>query len=90
MAGDYSVLKSTFGVKNIKVTASGSESEDGQIVIDEKQGKSVKVLENVDPLAYYKVFANRLGDVKQSAVVGSFDEQRRIWNTPSNTKKTAP
>ncbi|PHT59863.1 hypothetical protein CQW23_02226 [Capsicum baccatum] len=90
LAGDYSVLKSTFGVKNIKVTASGSESEDGQIVIDEKQGKSVKVLENVDPLAYYKVFANRLGDVKQSAVVGSFDEQRRIWNTPSNTKKTAP
>ncbi|CAN4113533.1 unnamed protein product [Withania somnifera] len=90
LAGDYSVLNSTFGNKNIKVTASGNESEDGQILIDEKQGKSVKVLENLDPLAYYNAFANRLGDVKQSAVVGSFDEQRRIWNTPSNRKKTAP
>lgn len=90
MACDYSVLKSTFGVKNIKVTASGYESEDGQILIDEKQGKSVKVLENLDPLAYYNAFTNRLGDVKQSAVVGSFHEQRRIWNTPSNRVKTSP
>lgn len=90
MDGDYSVLKSTFGVKNIKVTASGIEYEDGQIVIEEKQSKSVRVLENLDPLAYYNAFANRLGDEKQSAVVGSFDEQRRIWNTPSNRKKTSP
>ncbi|XP_070042242.1 nucleoside hydrolase 3-like isoform X2 [Nicotiana tomentosiformis] len=90
LAGDYSVLKSTYGVKNIKVTAWGYESEDGQIVIDEKKGKSVKVLENLDPLAYYNAFANRLGDEKQSAAVGSFDEQRRIWNTPSNRKKTSP
>ncbi|XP_075113307.1 nucleoside hydrolase 3-like isoform X3 [Nicotiana tabacum] len=88
--GDYSVLKSTFGVKNIKVTASGIEYEDGQIVIEEKQSKSVRVLENLDPLAYYNAFANRLGDEKQSAVVGSFDEQRRIWNTPYNRKKTSP
>lgn len=90
MAGDHSVLESTFGVKNIKVSASGCESEDGQILIDEKQGKSVRVLENVDPLAYYNAFANRLGDVKQSAIVGSFDKQRRIWNTPFNRKKTTP
>ncbi|XP_049347795.1 nucleoside hydrolase 4-like [Solanum verrucosum] len=90
LAGDHSVLESTFGVKNIKVTASGYEAEDGQILIDEKQGKSVRVLENLDPLAYYNAFANRLGDVKQSAIVGSFDKQRRIWNTPFNRKKTAP
>ncbi|KAJ8573792.1 hypothetical protein K7X08_010303 [Anisodus acutangulus] len=90
LASDYSVVKSTFGIKNIKVTALGCESEDGQIIIDEKQGKSVKVLENLDRLAYYNAFANRLGDVKQSAVVGSFDEQRRIWNTPYNRKKAAP
>lgn len=84
MAGDYSVLKSTFAVKNIKVTAAGVESEDGQITIDEKQGKSVKVLQNLDHLAYYYVFANRLSDEKQSAVVGSFHELTRIWSTPSN------
>ncbi|KAK4372511.1 hypothetical protein RND71_007895 [Anisodus tanguticus] len=63
LAGDYSVVKSTFAVKNIKVTALGRESEDGQMIIDEKQGKSVKELENLDPLAYYDAFANRLGDV---------------------------
>ncbi|KAJ8573790.1 hypothetical protein K7X08_010301 [Anisodus acutangulus] len=83
LAGDYSVLKSTYDVENIKVTASRYESEDGQITIDEKQGKSVEVLENLDHLAYYDVFANRLSDEKQSAVVGSFDEQRRLWSTPS-------
>ncbi|KAK4379938.1 hypothetical protein RND71_001800 [Anisodus tanguticus] len=83
LAGDYSVLKSTYYVENIKVTASRYESEDGQITIDEKQGKSVEVLENLDHLAYYDVFANRLSDEKQCAVVGSFDEQRRLWSTPS-------
>ncbi|XP_060217770.1 nucleoside hydrolase 3-like isoform X2 [Lycium barbarum] len=83
LAGGNSVVKSTFRVEKIKVTALGYESEDGQIIIDEKKGKSVKVLENLDPLAYYNAFANRLGDVKQSAVVGSFDEQRRIWSRPS-------
>ncbi|KAK4737829.1 hypothetical protein R3W88_001526 [Solanum pinnatisectum] len=61
LAGD-SVLKSTFDVKKIKVTATGYESVDGQIIIDEKQGKSVKVLENVDHLSYYNIFANRLSD----------------------------
>ncbi|KAF3655966.1 putative histidine-containing phosphotransfer protein 1-like isoform X1 [Capsicum annuum] len=84
LGGESSVLNSTFEVKNIKVNATGYESVDGQIIIDEKQGKSVKVLENVDPLAYYNVFANRVNDGKQSAVVGSFDEQRRLWSTPSN------
>jgi len=63
LAGD-SVLKSTFDVKKIKVTATGYESVDGQIIIDEKQGKSVKVLENVDHLSYYNIFANRLSDEK--------------------------
>ncbi|KAJ8565921.1 hypothetical protein K7X08_008497 [Anisodus acutangulus] len=49
LAGDYSVLKPIFDVKDIKVTVSGYESEDGQITLDDKQGKSVKVLENLDP-----------------------------------------
>uniref|UniRef100_M0ZZP5 Inosine-uridine preferring nucleoside hydrolase n=1 Tax=Solanum tuberosum TaxID=4113 RepID=M0ZZP5_SOLTU len=78
LASDYSVLKSTFDVKKIKVSATGYESVDGQIIIDEKQGKSVKVLKNVDHLGYYNVFANRLSDEKQSAVVGSFNRQTRL------------
>ncbi|XP_015085586.1 uncharacterized protein LOC107028866 [Solanum pennellii] len=78
LASDYNVLKSTFDVKKIKVSATGYESVDGQIIIDEKQGKSVKVLENLDHSGYYKVFANRLSEEKQSAVVGSFNKQTRL------------
>ncbi|KAA8548540.1 hypothetical protein F0562_000193 [Nyssa sinensis] len=86
LAGDNSILNSAFQVKPIKVFATGVESEDGQITIDKKQGKSVKVLENVNPVAYYDLFANQLGDEKQSAVLGSFYEQRRIWSMPPNKK----
>ncbi|XP_031113182.1 uncharacterized protein LOC116016884 isoform X1 [Ipomoea triloba] len=86
VAGDVSALKPTFGIKKIKVCATGVESDDGQMVItDEKQGKRVKVLENVDASAYYHLYANILGDGKQSAVVGSFLEQTRRWSTPLNT-----
>ncbi|XP_019253949.1 PREDICTED: uncharacterized protein LOC109232648, partial [Nicotiana attenuata] len=83
VAGDLSALKSTFEVKKLKVSATGVESEDGEIIIDKEHGKAVKVLENVDPSAYYNVLAKRLGDEKQFAVIGSFNEQRRIWSIPS-------
>ncbi|KAL2464092.1 Inosine-uridine preferring nucleoside hydrolase family protein [Forsythia ovata] len=82
LAGDHFTLKTTFETRPIRVLITGIESEDGRITIDQKHGNSVKVLEDVDPFAYYNVFANRLGDKKQSAIVGSFEEQRRIWNTP--------
>ena len=79
LAGD---LKQTVQVKPVKIYAEGIESKDGQTVIDEKDGKLVKILENVKPTAYYDLFANRLGDMKQSAIIGSFDEQKRLWSTP--------
>lgn len=85
VAGDLSALKSTFELKKLKVSATGVESEDGEISIDKEHGKTVKVLESVDPSAYYNVFAKRLGDKTQAAVIGSFNEQRRIWSTPSNS-----
>lgn len=82
MLTDYhSSLKPIFEVKSIRVFAEGDESKDGQILVDRKQGKLVKVVENLDPLAYYNVFANGLGSKKQSAAIGSFDEQRRTWKT---------
>lgn len=84
LAREHSLLKPTLQVKPIKVFAEGVESNDGQTVIDEKHGKLIKILENVNPAAYYDLFANQLGDAKQSAVVGSFDDQRRMWNTPPN------
>lgn len=85
VSGDLSALKSTFEVKKLQVSATGVECEDGEISIDEEHGKTVKVLENVDPSAYYNGFAKRLGDKTQAAVIGSFNEQRRIWSTPSNS-----
>lgn len=82
LAGEHSSLQPTLRVWPIKVFAEGVESQDGQTVIDEKHGKLVKVLENVNPTAYYNLLANQLGNMKQSAVIGSSDEQRRIWSRP--------
>ncbi|XP_057992224.1 nucleoside hydrolase 3 isoform X2 [Hevea brasiliensis] len=84
LAGD-SFLNPILQIKPIKVLADGAESKDGQIVVDEKQGKLVKMLQAVDPVAYYDNFANQLGVNKQSAVIGSFDEQRRIWSAQPNS-----
>ncbi|XP_050240259.1 nucleoside hydrolase 3-like isoform X3 [Quercus robur] len=77
LAGD---LKPTMQVKPVKILAEGVESTDGQTMIDEKDGKLVKILEDVNYTAYYDLFANRLNDLKQSAVIGSVDEQRRLWS----------
>ncbi|XP_052189465.1 nucleoside hydrolase 3-like isoform X2 [Diospyros lotus] len=89
MGADHSVLSSAFEGKAIKVIAIGVESEDGQMKIDEKKGKRVKVLESVDSMACYRLFANRLGDSKQSAVVASFQEQTRIWSMPPKSKSVS-
>ena len=43
LAGDHSTLESTFEVKTVKVSAKGVESEDGRMIVSEKQGKLVKV-----------------------------------------------
>lgn len=83
LASDHSSLKPTFSIKPIKVFAEGVESKDGYTYVD-KAGKSVKLLENVDPLAFYDLFSHQLGSEKQSAVIGSFNEQKRMWSTPSN------
>ncbi|KAJ9182000.1 hypothetical protein P3X46_006038 [Hevea brasiliensis] len=84
LAGDP-LLNPILQIKPIKVLAEGVESKDGQIVVDEKQGKLVKILESVDPVVYYDVFAMQLGVKNQSAVVGSFEEQRRMWSSQPNS-----
>uniref|UniRef100_A0A2P2MZQ9 Inosine/uridine-preferring nucleoside hydrolase domain-containing protein n=1 Tax=Rhizophora mucronata TaxID=61149 RepID=A0A2P2MZQ9_RHIMU len=90
LANDQTTLKTTFQSKPIKVIADGVESRDGLILIDRKHGKTVKILQNVDSAAYYDLFANQLGVKEQSAVIGSFDEQRRVWSMPTNeTEKTS-
>ncbi|KAF9678090.1 hypothetical protein SADUNF_Sadunf08G0175700 [Salix dunnii] len=84
LAGNFSKLDPTFLAKPIKVFAEGVESEDGGVVIDEKQGRLVKIVESVNLGAYYDLFTERLSSKEQSAVIGSFDEQRRNWSVPLN------
>ncbi|KAM1281238.1 hypothetical protein FF1_022042 [Malus domestica] len=89
IAGD-SHLNETFQVEPIKVYAEGSESSDGQLMIDENQQKLVRLLDSVDPEAYYDLFADRLSDSNQSAVLASFEEQVNFWRKPPNQSGTAP
>lgn len=90
LAGDNSLLKPTVQVKSIKVIAEGNEYKDGQTVIDKNQGIFVKVIENLDPEAYYDLFANELNSKNQSAVIGSFDEQKRLWSKPTVNQTQSP
>lgn len=76
LAGNNTFLKTMYAMRNLRV------SEDGQISVDQTRGSSVKVLEHVDPLAYYHAFSDRLGNEEQSAAIGSFEEQRRMWSSP--------
>ncbi|KAG9135584.1 hypothetical protein Leryth_002317 [Lithospermum erythrorhizon] len=77
---DHPVLKPDFELKRVKVHADGDESQDGQVTRDEMQGRLIRVLEKLDIVSYYDIFAERLGDEKQSAVVGSFNAQKRMWS----------
>ncbi|XP_059648585.1 nucleoside hydrolase 3-like [Cornus florida] len=82
MLGGNHHLNQTFQFKQLEVSATGDISRDGQIIIDGKQGKSVRILDSVDHEAYYAHFASVLGDKRNAAVIGSFDDQKRLWNTP--------
>ncbi|GFP98624.1 uridine nucleosidase 1, partial [Phtheirospermum japonicum] len=85
LGGDSS-LKTRYSVRKVSVLAKGVQSQDGQIIIDGKEGRPVKVLEYIDPQAYYTAFASQLGATDQSAVIGSFEEQRKIWSAGPQTK----
>ncbi|KAK1550238.1 hypothetical protein Q3G72_015976 [Acer saccharum] len=82
--GGHSHLNLTYNFKPLKIVADGDISNVGQIIINEEQGKLVKVMESVNVAAYYDHFAEVLRDQNQSAVIGSFHEQEKIWNTPPN------
>ncbi|BAT77197.1 hypothetical protein VIGAN_01529300 [Vigna angularis var. angularis] len=82
LGDSYSGLDPKFEEKLIKVLADGNESSDGKVVVDEKDGKLVRILTTVDAKAYYKLYANKLGHEEQSAKIGSFEEQRRRWSHP--------
>ncbi|KAK1278967.1 hypothetical protein QJS04_geneDACA007320 [Acorus gramineus] len=64
----------------INVSATGDVSVDGQVYIDTKHGRLVNILKSLDSEAYYGHFTDMLGDRVQSAVIGSFEEQKKIWS----------
>ncbi|KAK7363648.1 hypothetical protein VNO77_05798 [Canavalia gladiata] len=82
LADSPSNLNPKFEVKGIKVLADDDESTDGKIVVDEKHGKSVRILSSVDTKAYHYLYANKLGDQDQTAKVANFEEQRMKWTHP--------
>lgn len=88
LTADQQTLNTTFQIRHLKVHATGQIFKDGQIIDDTEQRKSFKVLEKFDHVSYYDEFANRLTDVTQSAVIGSFDEQKRNWRTPQSRTRS--
>ncbi|KAI4345514.1 hypothetical protein L6164_012629 [Bauhinia variegata] len=84
LADGFSSLKPQFKVKPIKALAEGIESLDGTLVVDEKDGKLVRILYHVEAKTYKDLFGYRLGDQKQSARIASSDEQRKQWSHPYN------
>lgn len=78
---EHSKLNPTMQTEKITVLT-GNMSLDGQITVDKRYGKLVNIVDEFDSEAYYKLFADLLGDKQRSAVIGSFDEQHKIWRTP--------
>ncbi|KAH9688899.1 iu nuc hydro domain-containing protein [Citrus sinensis] len=77
-------LNQTYKIKSLEIIPDGDISKVGQIIVNQEQGKLVKVLESLNVAAYYDHFAEVLGDHRQSAVIGSFYDQEKTWNTPPN------
>lgn len=70
-------------IQRISVSV-GNIAKDGQLVIDKKHGKLVSILDGVDSEAYYEQYTDLLGAKTQSAVIGSFNEQKSLWSQPPN------
>ncbi|KAL6910011.1 hypothetical protein ACP4OV_001269 [Aristida adscensionis] len=66
----------------ISVVANNSRSTDGKFVARRKNGKQVEILSNFDTTIYYNQLGIYLTERKQSAIVGSFQEQMAIWSRP--------
>ncbi|KXG21968.1 uncharacterized protein LOC8076938 isoform X1 [Sorghum bicolor] len=74
-------LEPSVKVKSISIVANTTERTNGQILV-KKSAKPVNVLYSLNTGAYHNHLANSLANDKQSAVVGSFEEQKAIWSRP--------
>ncbi|TVU19334.1 hypothetical protein EJB05_35478 [Eragrostis curvula] len=75
-------LNPSIRLKPISIVANSTTSMDGQIVVNKQGANPVKLLVDFSSEVYYIRFANSLGSKEQSAVIGSFEEQREIWSKP--------
>lgn len=74
-------LDSQMHVKPINIMV-GDFTTDGQLFVDEKNGKAVNILENINSKAFYIQFAKYLSEINQTAVIGSFKQQKKQWSSP--------
>ncbi|KAG2627621.1 uncharacterized protein LOC120698746 isoform X3 [Panicum virgatum] len=75
-------LEPSVKVKPVSIVANTTESTDGQILSRRKSANQLKILYNLNNGVFYNHLANSLANDKQSAVVGSFEEQKAIWSRP--------
>ncbi|CAL5094879.1 unnamed protein product [Urochloa decumbens] len=75
-------LEPSVEVKPVIIVANTTESTDGQILVRRNSANLLKILHNLNDGVYYNNLANSLANDKQSAVVGSFEEQKAIWSRP--------
>ncbi|KAI3828578.1 hypothetical protein L1987_02682 [Smallanthus sonchifolius] len=84
---DQKVLNSTFKTEHLKVYAEGRLSRDGEINLDTRKKKGIKVLQGFNHASCYDIFVDQLVRWKQSAVIGSFIEQKRLWASRENRRR---
>ncbi|WVZ98487.1 hypothetical protein U9M48_043926 [Paspalum notatum var. saurae] len=75
-------LEPSLKVKPIRIVANTTKNTDGQILVVRKSTKLLNILYNLNTGVYYNHLANSLVNNKQSAVVGSFEEQKATWSSP--------
>uniref|UniRef100_K3Z3W2 Inosine/uridine-preferring nucleoside hydrolase domain-containing protein n=1 Tax=Setaria italica TaxID=4555 RepID=K3Z3W2_SETIT len=75
-------LEPSVEAKAVSIVANTTESTDGQILVRRKSANVLKILYNLNNGVYYNHLANSLVNNKQSAIVGSFEEQKAIWSRP--------
>jgi hypothetical protein len=71
---NYSITEKAISV------GSGHVIMDGQTLLHETNAKLVKVLDCLHSDVYYTELSQLLATKMQSALVGSFDEQKRMWS----------
>lgn len=74
-------------MKSIEVLSNNNISEDGWIIhLGNGHDKLVKIITDIEKEAFYTNFANSLNSKRQSAVIASFDEQKKLWRNLSDDR----